>query len=298
MHVPVLLKEVLTYLNPGPNDNFIDATIGRGGHSLAILEKTAPQGKILGIEWDHSIFQDFQSQINSNPLLSQRLILRNDSFVNVDQIVHQERFSHIEGILFDLGLNSWHLDESGRGFTFRKDEPLDMRFTPKNGPAAAMIINSWPQQDLERILRELGEEKYSQRIARTICRERKKERILTTGQLVHILDKSLPDNYKHHRLHFATKTFQALRITVNNELDNLQKGLEHSLRILPAHSRLVVISFHSLEDRIVKRFLREQQKNQILTILTKKPITPTSEEKQKNSRARSAKLRAAIINAK
>ena len=298
MHIPVLLKEVLTYLNPQPNQNFIDATIGGGGHSLAILKKTSPQGKILGIEWDQNVLRGLQTTLSANPRLLNRLIFVRNNFVNIDKIVRQKKFLNPKGVLFDLGLNSWHLDKSGRGFTFRKDEPLDMRFTSENGPSAAEIINSWPPKEIERILREFGEERYSRRIAQAIFRNRKKKRILLTSQLVAILSEALPSSYKHQRLHFATKTFQALRIAVNNELDNLQIGLEHSLKILPARSKLVVISFHSLEDRIVKQFLRKQQKNNILTILTKKPITPSLAETQSNPRSRSAKLRAAIINPK
>ena len=298
MHIPVLLKEVLIYLNPQPNQNFIDATIGGGGHSLAILGKTAPTGRILGIEWDKKVLQNLQQKLQDNPELLKRLILVRDNFARIDKIVQQKKFLNPEGILFDLGLNSWHLEESGRGFTFRKDEPLDMRFERGNKLTAAGIVNSWPPKEIEAILREYGEERYSQRIAQAIFRKRKKKRILTTGQLVDVLAGVLPENYKHQRLPFATKTFQALRIAVNDELNNLQKGLEHSLKILPAHSRLVVISFHSLEDRIVKRFLRKQQKNNILTILTKKPVVPSLEERQVNPRSRSAKLRAAIINPK
>jgi len=188
---------------------------------------------------------------------------------------------------------SWHLDASGKGFSYLKDEPLDMRFNSKNDLTAAEIINSWEIKKIENILKEFGEEKYARRISSAIKEARKKERIIGTQQLVDILKKTLPKNYDNGRTHFATRTFQALRIAVNDELQTIEKGIEQAIKTLEPNGRIVVISFHSLEDRIVKNIFREKAKIGKLNILTKKPITPCLEEIKNNSRSRSAKLRAA-----
>ncbi|NMB92287.1 MAG: 16S rRNA (cytosine(1402)-N(4))-methyltransferase RsmH [Parcubacteria group bacterium] len=288
MHLPVLLNEVINYLDPQPNENFIDATCGEGGHSLAILEHNKPQGKVLGIETDSVLYQRLKEK------KIPRLLLANDSYINLGKIVTANNFSPINGILFDLGMCSWHLDDSGRGFSYLKDEPLDMRFDINNNVTAAEIVNLWPSEDIEKIIKEYGEERYAKRIALAIKEARKKERIISTLQLVNILKRVLPPNYEHHRIHFATRTFQALRIAVNNELENLSLGLEEAIKIVSPQGRIVVISFHSLEDRIVKNLFRKYKEQNILKILTKKPVTPQKEEKEANLRSRSAKLRAAL----
>jgi len=295
MHIPVLLKEVLQFLAPQSNENFIDATIGEGGHSFAILKRTAPQGKILGIEWDDTLFYRLQQRVKEDSSLENRLILRKGNFAYLDKIVREANFPPVQGILFDLGMSSWHLDESGRGFSFRKNEPLDMRFSSQNNLTAVEIVNSWPREKIAMILREFGEERYGQQIARAICHKRKRERILLTSQLRSILEEVLPETYKHQRLHFATRTFQALRIAVNGELENIKQGLEKSLSLLVPGGRIVVISFHSLEDRITKRFFQQKAKEQQLEIITKKPIRPSFREREKNPRSRSARLRAAKV---
>jgi len=291
-HIPVLQKEVIDYLDPKPNENFIDATIGEGGHTAAILEKNKPNGKVLGIEIDPEILEKFKFQ--------DRLILVNDSYVNLKNIIEKYNFGPIKGILFDLGMSSWHLEESGRGFSFQKDEPLDMRFGKENQNdlTAEKIVNEWPEEEVERILKECGEERFSERIAKEIIKTRKNNPIKSTFQLKAIIKKAVPSWYQRRKISFATKTFQALRITVNNELENIKKGLEEALDVLGDGGRLVVISFHSLEDRIVKNFFStfakdyEGQERKI-EILTKKPIRPSLEEIKTNKRSRSAKLRAA-----
>jgi len=290
MHTPVLLKEVIEYLDPKPNENFIDATIGEGGHTKVILEKNKPAGKILGIEVDPLLYQKAKNRMQN----TERLILVNDSYVNLEKIVKEKQFQPVKGILFDLGMCSWQIDESKRGFSYLKDEPLDMRFNPESTLTAAEIVNFWEREDLERILKEYGEEKYAKRIALVIKEVRRKKRIVGTQELVEILKKSLPKNYDNYRLHPAVRTFQALRIAVNNELENLKMGLIIALKILAPQGRIVVISFHSLEDRIVKNFFRDKAKQNILKILTKKPITPSKENIKNNIRSRSAKLRAAL----
>ncbi len=296
MHVPVLLKEVIYYLNPKPNENFIDATVGEAGHSLEILELTGPKGKLLGIDLSLEALKRATELKSTDKSLGDRLVLVNDSYIHLEKIVKENDIKPIQGILFDLGMCSWHLESSGKGFSYQKDEPLDMRFDSKQDLTAAEIVNFWEIEEIEKILREFGEERYSQRIALAIKEARKKERIISTQQLVDLLARTLPKNYDQRRIHFATRVFQALRIAVNNELENIRKGLEQAINVLEINGRIVVISFHSLEDRIVKNFFKEQSKINKLQILTKKPIVPTKEEILKNSRSRSAKLRAAQIN--
>jgi len=290
MHVSVLLKEVIDYLNPQVDENFIDATVGEGGHGLAILKKNGPNGKLLGIEIDSGVYEDLREKMIE---MVERVVLVNDSYINLEKIVKENNFKPVHGILFDLGMCSWHLDASGKGFSYLKDEPLDMRFDSESDLTAAEIINTWDIKKIEKILREFGEEKYVYRISSAIKEVRKKERIIGTQQLVDILKRTLPKDYDNRRIHFATRTFQALRIAVNNELQTIEEGLKQAIKILEPNGRIVVISFHSLEDRIVKNIFREKAKIGELSILTKKPITPCLEEIKNNSRSSSAKLRAA-----
>ena len=274
MHIPVLKKEVLQYLDPEPNENFIDCTINVGGHTYSILEKTKPNGKVLGIELDKDIFDKLSlSKID-------RLVLANDSYTNLKKIVQKHSFGSVNGILFDLGMSSWHLEESERGFTFLKDEPLDMRYSLDNDLSADKIINNYSQKEIEKILKEYGEERFAKRIAKNIIQERP---IKTTFQLVKVIGR------RREKIHPATRTFQALRIAVNDELNNLKKALPQAVKVLEKGGRIVIISFHSLEDRIVKNFFKDSN----LNILTKKPVISSQEEIKINPRSRSAKLRAA-----
>lgn len=305
MHIPVLKKEVLQYLDPKPDENFIDCTLGQGGHAIGILERNKPNGKVLGIELDKDICDKLSlSKID-------RLVLTNDSYTNLNKIVEKYKFGPISGILFDLGMSSWHLEESGRGFTFLKDEPLDMRYSLENDLTAEEIINNYSQEKIEKILKEYGEERFAKRIAKRIIQTRPRK-IKSTFQLVEIIKKAVPG--KRTKIHPATRTFQALRIAVNDELNNLKKALFQAVEVLEKGGRIVIISFHSLEDRIVKNFFKEEAKKGSLRILTKKSnssiynhtlanqgsrakrkvlITPSQEEIKINRRSRSAKLRAA-----
>jgi len=289
MHIPVLQKEVIEYLEPEPNKNYIDCTIGQGGHSSAILEKNGPEGKILGIDWDKDNVDYLKKEVSK--IFKKRLILVNDNFINLREITKRENFSRAAGILFDLGMSSEHLEESGRGFSFLKNEPLDMRYNLQNPLTAEKIVNYWSASEIERILGELGEEKFASNIAEEIVKERKIKPIENTLQLVRIIQKAVPKKYQYSRIHFATRTFQALRIAVNDELNNIKKVLPQALEILNSNGRLVVISFHSLEDRIIKYFFKENQN--FLKILTKKPVEASEKEIRINSRSRSGKLRAA-----
>ena len=295
MHIPVLQKEVLQYLDPKPNENFIDATAGQGGHTFAILEKNGPKGKVLGIEWDEEIIENLEDKIKNFKEIKNRLILVCDNYVNLEKIVERERFKKVSGILFDLGISSWHLEESKRGFSFLKNEILDMRYNLQNPLTAEKILNYWSKPEIEKILKDFSEEQFAEKIASQIINERKIRPIKTTFQLVKIIKQAVPAWYQYKKIHSATKTFQALRIAVNDELENIKKVLPQTLRILGSGGKLVIISFHSLEDRIVKIFLRENFKNGNLKILTKKPIRPSFEEIKFNPRSRSAKLRAAQL---
>jgi len=292
-HVPVLQKEVIQYLDPKTNENFIDCTVGGGGHALAILERNVPKGKVLGIDADPETIKNLQSGI-SNKEFKKRLILVSDNFANLKEIVRRERFTKVLGILFDLGMSSWQLESSGRGFSFLKQEPLDMRYDPKGPLTAEKIVNFWSESEIEKTLREYGEEKFAGTIAREIVRERNVRPIKSTSQLVNIIRRAVPSGYLHQKIHFATRTFQALRIAVNDELNNLEKALPQSLEILNRRGRIAVISFHSLEDRIVKNFFKQKVRENVLQALNKKPITPSREEVRINPRSRSAKLRTAI----
>ncbi len=294
IHIPVLKKEVLSFLKPEPNENFIDATIGAGGHTAIILDAIKPNGKVLGIDQD-------QEMIKNTKLLfdDKRLILVCDNFVNLKNVVDEQRFGPVSGILFDLGMSSWHLEKSERGFSFQKQENLNMRYKTEtsqdqNYLTADKIVNEYSQKEIEQILKEYGEERFAKKISQEIVKTRKTILIKKTSHLVQIIKKVVPVWYQHRKIHFATKTFQALRIAVNDELNNLIKVLPEAIEILKPGGRIVVISFHSLEDRIVKNFLREQTQKQVLQINTKKPIRASLEEIKINTRSRSAKLRAGV----
>jgi len=291
IHIPVLKKEVLEFLNPKPNENFVDCTVGQAGHTIAIIEAIGPKGKVLGIDWDKENIEDLKATAQELKIKN-RLILANDNFSNLKEIVKREHFSKVSGILFDLGFSSWHIEKSGKGFSFQKKEPLDMRYNLNNSLTAEKILNYWSFYEIKKILQDYGEEKFAENIAKKIIEKRKEKEIKNTFQLVEIIKTAVPQWYIRQKIHFVTRTFQALRIAVNNELENLKKALPQALEILEVGGRLVVISFHSLEDRIVKNFFKENKEK--IKILTKKPILPSLEEIKNNSRSRSAKLRAII----
>ncbi|MDP3731056.1 MAG: 16S rRNA (cytosine(1402)-N(4))-methyltransferase RsmH [bacterium] len=286
MHKPVLLEEVLEYLNPQPGQKFIDATINGGGHGLAMAERIRPEGKLLGIEWDKEIFENLKKRVSSD----ENIILVNDSYVNLKKVAEEKAFGKADGILFDLGISSWHL-ESGRGFSFQKDEILDMRFSPDLTVSALEVVNTWSAEDLERIIREYGEESFARVIVREIVEQRKSGIIRTTGQLAETIKKAVPEWYVRGRLHPATKTFQALRMAVNRELENIEKGILAALEVLKKDGRLAIISFQGLEDKIIKKVCLEEKRKGTIRVITKNVIRPGREEVKDNPRARSAKLR-------
>jgi len=287
VHIPVLVKEVLEYLNIRPGAKLIDATINGGGHTKAILEKYSDV-KILGIEWDPVIFENCKLKIEN---LSQNLILVNDSYVNLKNIVEKYQFEP-DGILFDLGLSSWHYEKSGRGFSFRKNEILDMRFNPEvEHESAADIVNKYSENDLRELISSLGEEQFAGNIAKNIIRTRREKPIIMTDELVNIISQSVPEWYKHRKIHFATKTFQALRVAVNDELGNVRKGILAAIDVLKPGGRLVVISFQGLEDKIVKEIFKEKTREGIVEFVIKGTVRPTWEEQKTNPRSRSAKMK-------
>jgi 16S rRNA (cytosine1402-N4)-methyltransferase len=292
MHIPVLQKEVLEYLNPKPNENFVDCTIGEGGHTVAILEKNGPEGKVLGIEIDPELYEKTKSKfLIPNSQFLNRLILVNNSFKNLKEIVRENNFQP-DGVLIDLGFCDWHIEQSKRGFSFQRNEKLDMRYNPEaKDLTAEKIINNWPEEKIATILEEYSQERFAKKIAKQLIKERMIKPIENTFQLVDIIKKSIPSRYHHQKIHFATRTFQALRIIVNGELENLKEALPQTLEVLKPLGRIAIISFHSLEDRIIKNFLKDKAKEGLLKILTKKPIRPTVEEIKVNHRSRSAKLR-------
>ncbi|MFA5431414.1 MAG: 16S rRNA (cytosine(1402)-N(4))-methyltransferase RsmH [Candidatus Paceibacterota bacterium] len=286
MHIPVLLKEVIEYLNVKPNSNYIDCTLNGGGHTREILEGNGPKGKVLGIEIDKEIFEKIEKE------KIERLVPVNDSYVNIRKVAEENGFNKVDGILFDIGMSSYHVDEAERGFSFNKDEPLIMNYS--TGLTAEEILNEWKEEEIEKILKKYGEEEFSRKITKKIIEKRKLGKIKSTLQLVSIIKEATPGWYHHSKTHFATRTFQALRIKVNNELDNFREALPEALNLLEKEGKLVTISFHSLEDRIIKEFLKEKEKNGEVRIITKKPIVPTDEEIALNPRSRSSKLRVAI----
>lgn len=296
IHTAVLKKEVLEYLDPKQNENFIDCTIGEGGHSEDILAKNGPEGKVLGIDLDP---QQIAASQWLHVQFKDRIILVNDSYAELAEIIKRKNFGQVNGILLDLGMSSAQLAAAHKGFSFQIDQGLDMRYNDEaNYLTAEKIVNEWPEEKIEEILENYGEEKFAKKIAKNIVEQRKLGRIKTTFQLIEVIKDATPSAYWRGKIHYATRTFQALRIAVNDELENIKKVLPQALEVLAPEGRLAVISFHSLEDRIVKKFLANVAKTTQgvprIKILTKKPITASRDELGKNPRSRSAKLRVAV----
>ena len=293
VHKPVLLQEVLDMLHPVPGQCFIDATANGGGHTFALWERVKPHGTILAIDKDNDLIEWLAAEARERKA---NVIAVCGSYGELTAIASAHDITQADGILFDLGYSSYHIDRSGRGFSFQKDEPLLMRYEPEGhvqeGMTAAEAVNQLPEQELADIIYQYGEERFARRIASAICSERKKERILTTKQLTDIIARAYPKR-AFSRINPATKTFQALRIFVNQELRELERALPQARDIVKKGGAVAVITFHSLEDRIVKRFF-QNEKNTHMDIITKKPIVPTAEEARENRRARSAKLRVAV----
>ena len=305
-HVPVMLAEVLEYLQPRPGGHYIDGTLGGGGHTEAILAQSAPDGRVLGIDTDAQALARVQERL-AESVSDGRLVLAHGNFAELTNLVNEVGFASIQGVLLDLGFSSHQMDNPQRGFSFSADGPLDMRLDQSEAISAADLVNSASEHELADIFWRYGEETRSRQIARRIVRERAKGEITSTARLAELIAAGVP--YKHGAIHPATRSFQALRIAVNHELERLETVLPQILDILSA-GRMVIISFHSLEDRIVKEFMRREATDCLcppripvcvcghkarLRLLTSKPVTPTAEEVIANPRARSAKLRAAEL---
>lgn len=315
-HISVLSDELVDFLQPQANQNFIDCTLGGGGHSKKILEKTGPKGKILAFEMDDRAIRAAKKNLQK---YKDRIEIVNRSYVHLEKEIEGHKFRDISGIIFDLGLSSDQLDKADRGFSFKDHGPLDMRFDPVGQTlTASEIILTWPETQLEKIFREYGEVEQPRRLAKGIVLWRKtldkqKQKPIKTSMLVdtilrilNIDETKIKNNRQKYRIHPATKIFQSLRIAVNDELCNLQAVLPQAIKVLPKSGRLAVISFHSLEDRIVKHYFKDLakacdcptdipvcicNKKPNIKILTKKGIKPTTQEIAENYRSRSAILR-------
>jgi 16S rRNA (cytosine1402-N4)-methyltransferase len=299
-HTPVLLEETIQALAVQPGGRYIDCTLGAGGHAVAILESSSPGGQLLGIDADPEAIKVAGERLKA---YSGSVLLVNDNFANLQAICFKYDFYPVHGILFDLGLSSLQLNDNSRGFSFQSDTPLDMRLSPSQRLTAADIVNTFSESQLAYIIKTYGEERYSRQIAHHIVSERP---ITTSLQLARVVDRAILG--ARGRIHPATKTFQSLRIAVNQELEHLETALRQAVDLLGFEGRLVVISYHSLEDRIVKQFMHRESKDCIcppgslscicghkasLRLINKKVITPSLAEVQLNPRSRSARLRAA-----
>ncbi len=284
-HTPVLLEETMEALAVQPGGRYIDCTLGAGGHALAILERSSPGGQLLGIDADPEAIAAARARLEA---YKSSALLINDNFSHLKDIRIKYGFFPVHGILFDLGLSSLQLEGGGRGFSFQRDEPLDMRLSPAQEVSAADILNTTAEAELAQLIRTLGEEHRSRRIAHWIVQERP---LKTTLQLVGAIERAVGG--RRGRIRPATRTYQALRIAVNQELEHLPSALEQATSLLGLGGRLVVISYHSLDDRIVKRFMHEEARKACLKLVYKKVITPSRAEVHFNPRSRSAKLRAA-----
>ncbi|MDY6834963.1 MAG: 16S rRNA (cytosine(1402)-N(4))-methyltransferase RsmH [Chloroflexota bacterium] len=299
-HIPVLLEETVELLNVRPGGKYIDCTVGCGGHATAILQASSPNGKLLGLDIDPSAIEEAHNKLSP---FGDAVVLVNDSYKNMEQVCAQNNFSQVQGILLDLGVSSLQLDNASRGFSFQHDAPLDMRFSPNTELTAADIVNTFPESELATILRKYGEEPKSRPIAKRIVANRP---IHSTVELARLVEQTL--GHTGSKIHPATKTFQALRITVNHELECLRDSLKQAVHLLAPGGRLVIIAYHSLESRVVKEFLRQEARGCVcapgipvcicehvptLKLITKKVIKPSSREIEANHRSRSGRLRAA-----
>ena len=303
-HIPVLPAEVLRYLAPRPGGIYLDGTVGGAGHAAMILDASSPDGILIGLDRDMEALAAARTKLSP---YGERARLFHGNFSGLPEVVAQLGLTGIDGFLFDLGVSSHQLDSGARGFSFQQDAPLDMRMDTGSGETAADLVNTLSEEELSRIIREYGEERWAKRIAAFIVRARVESPVETTARLVDIIKGAIPRGAWEERIHPATRTFQALRIAVNDELGSLERGVASGLKILNRGGRGVAISFHSLEDRLVKNIFRDFARgctcpkdlprcicNAVpqVKVLTGKPVTAGDAEIQQNPRARSAKLRA------
>ncbi len=305
VHIPVLFKETIEYLNVRPGGVYVDCTLGGAGHSFEIIKRMQPDGVLIGIDQDQDAIDAASQKLAE---YKDSIIIVKDNFRNIKNIIHNAGFDKVDGILMDIGVSSHQIDEEERGFSYMHDGLLDMRMDLSRGVTAGDLLNNASQQELKRIIRDYGEEKWADRVAKFICDERQKYKIETTFQLVDIIKMAIPAAARREGGHPAKRTFQALRIAVNDELDVLEAALKDAVELLRDGGRVAVITFHSLEDRIVKSIFNQLErpctcppkipicvcgKEPMVKVLTRKPVTAMETELEINSRSKSAKLRVA-----
>jgi len=287
VHQSVLLREVLEYLNLAPGKIIVDCTLGLGGHAEAILERIVPGGRLVGIDTDSEALASAREKLKE---FKDNIFLTQSNFKNIKDVIRKLNVGEIDGYLFDLGISSFQLEKNERGFSLKRNGPLDMRMDRSLDVSAGYLVNTLREDEIARIIKSYGEERFSGRIAKAIVKKRPLE---TTTQLAETVSAAVPAYYKYGRIHPATRTFQALRIAVNGELEALEGALDEIPDILAKGARICVISFHSLEDRIVKNRFKDYRQRGVFKIITKKPVRPAPEEVVSNPRSRSAKLRVA-----
>jgi len=287
-HKPVMAEEVIRFLQPCPGEIILDATIGFGGHSALILNHIKPDGILIGIDRDQEALKFTADRFkDSNNIVR----LTHGNFKDIDKIILDLNVGEINAALFDLGISSYQLDKKGRGFSFADEASLDMRMDVSSGPSAYEIINRARKEDLERIIRDFGEERHFRRITRFIEDARRAKPIESAFELSTIIKRAVGRFYRTQKINPATRTFQGLRIAVNDELKNIEEALSKTVHLIRSGGSICVISFHSMEDRIVKNKFREFKSAGLGEIVTKKPVTPNDKEKRENPRSRSAKMR-------
>lgn len=298
MHIPVLLKEVIEYLKPEPGKFFIDGTVDGGGHAAEIFKRISPGGTLLGVDLDETMLEKLERERDANLRIhantANNFILVKGNYADMPEILKRENLPKADGLLLDLGFSSEQLEASGRGFSFKKDEPLLMTYDSSAIPVKD-ILREIGEDALADIIFEFGGERFSRKIAAAIKMRGRKKRIETSGELNEIIKTVLPKNYERGRIEPATRTFQALRIYANHELENIERIIKKLPEILKHEGRITIISFHSLEDRMVKKSFKRMAKQGEIEILTPKPVRPTREEAKENPRSRSAMLRAAVL---
>ena len=292
IHTPVMLREVLDYLDLKPGKIIIDATVGTAGHSQAILERILPGGRLIGLDRDETSLTVARQRLSE---FGSAFELIHGNFLDLDTLLENLGVKKVDGILFDLGLSSFQLFDASRGFSFQGDGPLDMRMDKDSYISAYDLVNNLNEEELSTLLWNYAEERWHNRIARLIVQERQRGPITTTLELANIVLRSIPPRYRHrfYRIHPATRTFQAVRIAVNRELEILADAVNKAIVIMEKRARICVISFHSLEDRVIKFALRKAEADGLVNIITPKPLTPLTLEIESNLASRSSKLRVA-----
>lgn len=291
-HTPVMLREVLDYLDLKPGKVIVDATLGTAGHAEKILERILPGGGLIGIDRDEESLAVARERLSS---FGSACKFIHGNFADIDSLLENLKIKKVDGVLFDLGISSFQLQDAARGFSFKNEGPLDMRMDKDSYISAYDLVNNLNEEELSTLLWNFGEERWHNHIARLLVRERERQPIATTLELADIVSRSVPSRYRyrHYRIHPATRTFQAVRIAVNRELEILESAINKAVAILEQKARICVISFHSLEDRVIKFAFRKAKANGLIDIVTPKPLTPAQSEISANPASRSSKLRVA-----